>query len=249
MDDIFRNISLKRLAGALGDLVLPRCCCVCGRPLDAGESQICLECLCDIPYTFFWTCLHNPMADKYNARICSDIPAGVEEAYGCAAALFYYNSESLYRHIPWRLKYGGAIRSGRYFAGMLGERLAASASFSDVDAVVCVPLHWRRRLSRGYNQSEVIAAGIARVMGVPLYPHALRRIRYSRSQTSMTMQQKASNVSDAFRAGAPFEAHHILLVDDTFTTGSTLAACHRALREAFPPSVRISVATLAYVGP
>ena len=63
------------------------------------------------------------------------------------------------------------------------------------------------------------------------------------------MEKKASNVSDAFRVLRRVEARHILLVDDTFTTGSTLAACHKALREAYPPSVRISVATLSYVGP
>lgn len=249
MYDIFRKISLKRLAGALADLVLPRCCCVCGRPLDAGESHICLECLCDLPCTYFWTGTHNPMADKYNARIRSDIPDGVEEGYGFAAALFYYNSESPYRHIPWSIKYGGALHTGRYFARMLGDRLAASPGFADVDAVVCVPLHWRRRLSRGYNQSEVIASGVAGRLGAAFHPRALRRIRYSRSQTFMSMRKKASNVSDAFQATASFEAHHILVVDDTFTTGSTLAACRKALREYFPPSVRISVATLAYVGP
>lgn len=249
MDPVLHRMSLRECFVALGDLVLPRHCPVCGRRLTLSERHLCLVCRSDIPYTHFWERDHNPMADKYNARIREQIPDGVEEAYGHAAALFYYNSESGYKNIPQALKYRSALGLGREFAAQLGVRLASSGLFADVDLVVPVPLHWRRRWGRGYNQAAVIAERVAAGLGVRCCRTVLKRLRYTSSQTTVGMERKASNVAGAFRVVNRAEARHILLIDDTFTTGSTLAACHQALRQVYPPSVRISVATLSYVGP
>ena len=249
MDKAVTGATLRDFATAVSDLILPRHCFVCGRRLALAERHLCLGCRSDLPYTYFWDQAHNPMADKYNARIREQVPHGVEEAYGSAAALLYYNSESGYKNIPQALKYRSALSLGREFADRLGERLASSGAFADVDCVIPVPLHWRRRWGRGYNQAAVIAERVAAALGAQCCRTGLRRLRYTLSQTSVGMEKKASNVSDAFRVLRRVEARHILLVDDTFTTGSTLAACHKALREAYPPSVRISVATLSYVGP
>ena len=174
------------------------------------------------------------------------------ERYAYAAALFFYRAESDYRNITRCIKYQGRLEVGRRFGELLGEKLTGSSLFGDVDAVIPVPLHWARRWKRGYNQAEVIASGVARRLGVPMKNDILRRCRRTRTQTRLNIAEKRKNVTGAFdvsdKARSNEELKHLLIVDDVFTTGSTLMACFVALREVFPPSVRISVATLGFVG-
>ena len=283
MDKRVLTLNFKDTLSALSDLIMPRVCLVCGRALTFRERLLCLPCSLDLPLTRFETWEHNPMADKYNARI-----GGLYEPYQRAAALLYYWHGSGYANIPQSLKYGRNFEVGRHFGAMLGRRLAASPLFADIDLVVPVPLHWTRRLKRGYNQAEILARAIARELSsarasdpagagaVALAPRLLRRVRRTRTQTRMTIYEKTLNVSGAFKVrrvhtlvdsgggmckkgpkrtyprlfsgGYAQEIHHILLVDDVFTTGSTLTACHDALRKVFGPDVRISLATLSFAG-
>ena len=245
MDPLFAELDLKTSCRALADLLMPRLCIVCGRKLNLREDFICLGCEMDFPYTRFWESTHNEMADEFNARIV--VPEGVRERYCYAAALFFYNSASGYRNIPRQLKYNFKIAQGKMFARRLGEALAGAEHFKDVDAVVPVPLHWTRRWRRGYNQAEVIAAEVADALGAPLRADILTKPRRRASQVAADAGGRASNISGAFKANVPEGVRHILIVDDTFTTGSTLAACYAALRECVPGQLRISVATLAFV--
>ena len=131
---------------------------------------------------------------------------------------------------------------------MLGERLSLAPWFADVDVVIPVPLHPRRKWSRGYNQAAIIARAVAEALAVPVREDILSRTRHTATQTKLDIEEKASNVKGAFAASCSETFGHVLLVDDVFTTGSTLGECFQALRKVFPPEVRISVATLGFVG-
>ena len=247
---------------AVVDLLLPRTCIACEKALLLEEEHLCSDCLADLPLTRFHLLRHSPMAYRFSAIIQEYLEpiwtAGnaAHERYAYATALFFYDGQGDYRHIQHRLKYQGDIRIGQYFGKMLGSRLAGAVHFTDIDMVIPVPLHWTRQWKRGYNQAEVIASALAREMDVPMRTDILMRSRRTRTQTKLDIEGKARNVAGAFAvsedAAAGFRngavPRHIVLVDDVFTTGSTLGACFKALRSVFPPQVRISVATLAFVG-
>lgn len=240
--------SLFRHLRALEDLILPRECIVCGCTLITTEKHICLHCLADLPLTHFHLRHHNPMADRFNSII-------QDERYAFATALFFFNNEAGYRRIPYQIKYEGNIPAGVHFGKMLGRMINEGCCFKDVDAVIPVPLHWRRMWKRGYNQAEIIASGVSDEIKVPLYTDILSRKKNTKTQTQLTSDEKSANVKGAFSANIgrankviAENRRHIILIDDVFTSGSTLSACYKALRAVFPPSVRISVASLGFVG-
>ena len=258
---------------ALADFFLPERCVVCGGVLSHRERYLCCRCEADFPLTFYWMRERQPMSERYNLRIQEHSPA--YEDFGRAAALFFYREQAGYKGIPQALKYEGRRALGRYFGRRLGRKLARSPLFADVDVVVPVPLHPLRRFRRGYNQAAVLAKAIAcayasgrpaacasegpaldlpAISVPPLYlPGLVRRTRSTRTQTQLSGEEKAKNVAGAFRVNAcalarlPFSPRHILVVDDVFTSGATLASVHNALRAVLPPEIRISVATLAFV--
>ena len=236
---------------ALGDLVAPRHCLVCGRELTMNERHVCIFCDADMPFTHYAGMERNPMSEAFNGiierRLSHDAPL---EMYARAASLFYYNSETGYKFIPQALKYHGDFAAGKRFAAILGRELAASSLYEDVDCVIPVPLHWTRRWRRGYNQAEIIARELAKALGSPCRADILKRKRITKTQTALTVEQKAANVATAFaarlRKNPDADFRHLLLVDDVFTTGATLAACFLALRAVFP-TARISAAALSSV--
>ena len=257
---------------AVLDLLVPRRCIVCESALASSEKHLCRECLDDIPHTYYWLRKFNPMADKFNAliqkeleRMSLDGTHPYHEEYAYATALFFYRADSDYSHISRQLKYHSNIPAGKFFGQQLGARLARAEHLADVDAVIPIPLHWTRKWSRGYNQAEVIAREVATALGVDLRTDILERSRRTRTQTKLSIEGKAANVKGAFRvrpdivqssgsgtkkadASAISDLKHLLIIDDIFTTGSTVLACYSALRDTFPPSVRISIATLGFVG-
>jgi len=249
---------IKAIAIAVADLFMPRRCLVCGHRLAVEESCLCRACESDVPYTYFWMLGRNQMADKLNALVQRRFEAaghgGERWPYEYAAALFLYSSLAGYRKIPQALKYHADFPAGRRYSRRLGERLAGSCLFSDVDMVIPVPLHWTRRWRRGYNQAEVIAKEIAGALGCRMRTDLLSRPGRTRTQTKMSVEAKGRNVAGAFRCRPFGGVRHVLLVDDVFTTGATLNACHAAIRAALasagisPSECRVSVATLAYVG-
>ncbi len=123
--------------------------------------------------------------------------------------------------------------------------LAGRDLLQDTDLIVPVPLHYRRLASRGFNQSAWLAASLSRRSGVPYCVDALVRHKPTPSQGGLSARERRLNVRGAFSVRPArrdrVEGRHILLVDDVYTTGSTLNACTRALKKADPSHISVLV--------
>ena len=228
----------------LFDLCFPKCCAVCGVQLNYHEHHLCLECYADLPLTHFWNVQDNPAERTFWGR-CK-----LERVF----SLFYYTNN--YRKPVHELKYNGNTAIGLWLGEMLGRHIASAENFPPVDFIVPVPLHWKKRLTRGYNQSEIIAKGIAKGLKTsgagtpPVLGNLLKRAQFTKTQTAKDRIDRWHNVSSAFRPNPkskviPPPDSHLLLVDDVVTTGATLEACASILVEQL--GCRVSIATLAYV--
>ncbi len=123
----------------------------------------------------------------------------------------------------------------RALAPALGGLMASCVQAEGLggDALVPVPLHPRRLRERGYNQAELLAKRMGRLLGAPVAPRGLARVRYTPAQArTENREARQANVAAAFRARDSFDGQRVLLVDDVCTTGATLEACAAALREA-----------------
>ena len=164
-----------------------------------------------------------------------------------ATSFFFYDTEGSHQLIHL-LKYHDRPQVGRDLAEYMATELRKDGFFDGIDLILPVPLHWRRRLRRGYNQSDYIAQGISCVTGIPIERHAVQRVVNNPTQTHKNISERRSNVEQVFRLVKPERVAgcHVLLVDDVLTTGATAQACGQELCSR--GNVRVSVLTLAYAG-
>ncbi len=174
-----------------------------------------------------------------NAVFCAGCAIAVERSTDAVAPFVYGGPIA---SAIMRFKYGPTPELAR----PLGELLAHEAArFSiEVDAVVPVPLHVSRLYERGFNQAALLAAPVARSLGVPTLARALERTRATEKQADLDRSARLRNVASAFRARSRVPAR-ILLVDDVRTTGATQDACAKVLRAAGCTDVRCLVLAIA----
>jgi ComF family protein len=158
-------------------------------------------------------------------------------------SLFFLNSELT--HVIHGLKYRAQPRNGRFLAHFLRYYPNLLAHVKSFDFLAPVPLHSLRKRERGYNQSLVIAKTISEISGVTMAAGALKRTRYTKTQTQLSREQRLNNLQGAFKlTGKPLiKGRKFLLVDDVFTTGSTVEECTRILLQG--GAAEVGVFTLA----
>ena len=164
-----------------------------------------------------------------------------------AAAMYWFVEGTEWQRIIHNFKYHGRWFFAQKMGEWLGEELRDGGNFEGIDLIIPIPLHYRRRLARGYNQSEQLALGVGRKMEVKCDFGAVRRAVYNESQTLKSRKERWDNVEEIFevRDAERLRGRHILLVDDVLTTGATISSCAMAILRACDGDVRISIATLA----
>ncbi|MBS7541093.1 ComF family protein [Ancylobacter lacus] len=247
------------LAGGLGralvDGVLPPLCVACRADVDT-PGCLCGACWSRIPFIAAPLCdrlgtpfdagpaTGGPGRPLVSPRALADPPA-----YGRARAVARY--DGVVRDLVHGLKYGDRLDIApplaRLMAGAGAELLAGA------DALVPVPLHARRLWRRRFNQSALLAQGIARESGVPVRTGWLERRRATAPQVGLERGPRAANVAGAFAVPAPMAAElrgrRLVLVDDVLTTGATLDACTKALLRAGAGAVDVLVFARVVDGP
>ncbi|MGE3808133.1 MAG: ComF family protein [Gemmataceae bacterium] len=233
------------LSRGLLQLVYPETCAVCNQLITAGPSQVCVACraelLCDTlpscprcagtvgPYT----------ATEVGCFSCRD------DRFSFERAIRLGPYDGLLRDVVLRMKLPSGEGLAEVMGEIWGEHSAPRLRELRADVVVPVPLHWWRRLRRGFNQSELLAYGVARHLGLDCQSGWLRRFRATPAQTAQTPAGRRDNVRKSFvtRRVARLEGKTVLLVDDVLTTGSTASDAARALRAG--GAARVLVAVLA----
>lgn len=188
-----------------------------------------------MPKTQYDNIIDNPVSQIFWGRV----------KLAGAISLIYFQKGSKYRKLLHKLKYNGEMEVGIEMGKMLGGYLK-NLNILNFDIIVPVPLHKSRYLSRGYNQSEMIASGISEIIDVPVDVKSIKRMVYNITQTGKGRYDRWENVEGIFKVvdAQSLNGKNILLVDDVITTGATLEACAAAIQKNI--DCNITVCTMAY---
>lgn len=217
-------------------LLFPSNCPFCQKPLTIGELSLCRHCDSHLPRTDFHLQPNNPAEQRFY---------GKQPVERCTCYCYYRKDERL-QSLIHQFKYHDNRLLARQLAQKYATEILPSGWHHPIQAIIPVPLHPFKRMSRGYNQSEWIASGLADIWQIPLHSDLLIKERHTSSQTDKSIFERHLNTAHTFRLCKPEQlaGKHILLVDDVLTSGSTLEACIEALLLA--SNTKISILTLGF---
>ena len=174
--------------------------------------------------------------DGYCA-VCRESLINFDAAYSFGAY------EGNLRKLIHLFKYGKVESLAGPLSKLLLLAIPLEAQF---DAVIAMPMHWRKQWQRGFNQAQLVAQPVARRYGLTI-ANNLRRTRYTKPQAGLNEAQRRNNLQDSFRVARPKQVagKRVLLIDDVFTTGATLRAGAEALKTA--GALHVTALTLARV--
>ncbi len=208
---------LKHVGGLVADIVTPNRCAFCGLHLAAAVSPVCGGCLADLPWS-----------GHACARCASPLPGSLPDGTHCATCQYEPPVfAAVVAPLQYRFPVDAAIKALKYrrklhyapaFAAILAN--AASRLPGGIDAVLPVPLHWRRQALRGFNQAAEICRRLPRTIGAP-FPNTVRRVRPTSPQAGLGAGARRRNVRGAFAMNGDLRVNHVLIVDDVMTTGAT----------------------------
>lgn len=215
-------------------ILFPPLCASCENVLLNQEELLCSYCQYHLPINDHYLFLDNELMRRLQFK------APIE----MGAAFLSFSKSSLVQTMIHKLKYGKAFDIGIYLGRQFGQQLLISPFFRQLDLIVPVPLHHKKKKARGYNQSEYIAQGLAEVLKLEIDTTSLVRLVNSPSQTTMSRMDRYENVEDVFACldVQALAGKNILLVDDVLTTAATIASAARALAE---QGCRVYIAVLA----
>ena len=211
------------------NLVYPRRCPVCDDVVPIGEALICKECSPKIKY------IKTPKCRKCGKQLyddtvifckdCETKPHSYDYGYGL------YDYKSMQKSI-YRFKYSKRSEYAKYYAEDIYRNLGKEIAFMQADALIPVPLHKSRQRQRGYNQAEELAKELSKLIGIPCYSNVVKRVKNTVPQKELDEVERQNNLKRAFHISSDVvKLNKTIVVDDIYTTGSTIDAVARELRQ------------------
>ena len=228
--------SVKNLWDGVNHLMLPNCCVICGQELASQEEILCACCWSELPLTDYEHTNEPTHLDRlFWGRV------NLHSTY----SLMFYKKNNFYKKVLYDLKYNYRPDIGQKMGMEIGKRLLKMDNFSTVDVILPVPLHAKKKKTRGYNQAYCIAEGVSNVLNIAINEGIMERTMHNESQTKMSRFNRWDNIKESFTVTAQVHNYlHILIVDDVITTGATLESIIRQIQEK-SPYIRISIASIA----
>ncbi len=219
---------LRNIIDKTVNLIYPGHCFVCGSISPFGE-EICPSCRDKLPYIRTARCEKCGKPIESTERICDDCRERTH-IYDEGMGLFLYND--IMREAMVSLKYKHRAEYASPMGHLLYEGSRDKLRKWKPDVIVPIPVHRKRRLTRGYNQAELIANSFSKYSGIPVYSQLLVRREDTKMMKKLTPEERKENLKTAFEAPYHLKRESkILLIDDIYTTGATIDAASYVLRE------------------
>lgn len=210
------------------DLLYPRRCPLCDEPVPVSDELICSACARKMRY------IEGARCRKCGKKLIDDTKIYCEDCekrrhtfdYGYALYSYRDMHESIYR-----FKSKKRCEYARFYARDVWQHLQEEITRMDADALIPVPLHPSRRMMRGYNQSELLTRELSALCGVPSRADLVKRVRKTVPQKELDMLGRQNNLKKAFLIRSDVvKLNRVIIVDDVYTTGSTIDAVASVLR-------------------
>jgi ComF family protein len=212
------------------DIIFPRRCPVCDEILMGCDGWIHEGCKRKIEYVKEPFCMKCGKSVRLERReYCHDC-LNKKHYFDRGVSAFIYEKEM--KKSIYRFKYKNRREYGEFYVNEILSRTKDIICSWNPEVIIPIPLHKRKMIQRGYNQAEIIGKGISRELGINMEKGLVRRINETLPQKGLSVSERKKNLEKAFKIHSDIVKYNkILLVDDIYTTGSTMDACGKALKE------------------
>lgn len=228
---MWRKFSINKYISEFIDWLYPKSCIFCKEELDDVSSSFCEKCFQNVNIIETSLCPKCGKIRERSSSLCYDCRTR-SHYFVSGRGMFVY--DDFLKKSLFGLKFFKHTWIGSEYGKLLGAYYISN-NLPEVDMIIPVPLHFLRYLERGYNQAEIIASSIAKAINKPIHSNYLKRSKATKAQKDLSDKQRPLNMLKAFKMNAKYvdkiKDKRILIIDDIYTTGSTMDGCAKVLLE------------------